>query len=390
MSKILELRQKRSDLWDQARNFLETHQDTNGGLSAEDVVAYDAMEAEVIKMGKNIERLEAANALTGEMKALQQMPLVSPLTPQKGRASDAYRAEFWNALRGKPVTDSLKESVDADGGYLVPDEFEHQLIEALESQNIMRRLATVIRTASGERTIPVVASKGDAAWVDEEALIPESGDTFDKVTLSAWKLATMIKVSQELMQDSAFSIEAYIAKEFARRIGAKEEEAFFGGDGTKKPTGLLSNAQVGKTVSSPTAITFDDLIDLYYALNEPYRGAAVFIANESSVKNIRKLKDANGQYIWQASVKEGEPDRILGRPIFTSRFMPTMAAGEKAVAFGDFSYYWIADRQNRTFQRLNELYATTGQVGFIATQRVDGKLILPEAVQVLAMAAASK
>jgi len=270
----------------------------------------------------------------------------------------------------------------------VPDEFHRKLVEALEEQNIFRRLASIIETSSGERQIPVMASKGTAAWVEEEALIPESDDSFGQMTLYAYKVATMIKISNELLNDSAFPMEAYIAREFARRIGVKEEEAFLVGDGNKKPTGLLAGtggAPVGVTAASPTSITLDNVLDLFYSLKSPYRAKASFITNDSTMKALRKLKDSSGQYLWQPSIREGTPDMIVGKPIHTSPYVPAIKAEAKALTFGDYSYYWIADRQSRTFQRLNELYAPTGQVGFIATQRVDGKLILSEAVQVLQM-----
>jgi len=387
MSTILALRQERAEKWEAAEKFLNAHEGPGKDMTPEQDAEYKQMEAEVINLGKKIERQERARDLQAEIAAPAGQQLLTGKSGD-GKASAAYRQAFWDSLRGLDVKNALSVGSDPDGGYLVPDEFERQLIEALEDENIMRRLGTVIQTGGGERIIPVVASKGTAEWVDEADLIPESSDTFAQVKLGAHKAATMIKVSMELLKDSAFSVEGYIAREFARRIGAIEEEAFFVGDGAKKPTGLLNTAEVGKTAASATTITIDDLIDLYYSLRTPYRGRAAFICNEDTVKLIRKLKDNNGQYLWQPSVQEGSPDRILGRPIYTSGFMPTMAAGAKAVAFGDFSYYWIADRQARTFQRLNEVYAINGQVGFIATQRVDGKLILPEAMQVLTMGAA--
>ena len=148
-------------------------------------------------------------------------------------------------------------------------------------------------------------------------------------------------------------------------------------------------AETGITAASATAVTADELIDLYYSLKSPYRRNAVWTLNDSTVKAIRKLKDGNGQYLWQPGITAGAPDMILGRPVRTSAYMPAIAAGAKTIAFGDFSYYWIADRQGRSFKRLNELFAATGQVGFLASQRVDGKLVLPEAVKVLAQKAAS-
>jgi HK97 family phage major capsid protein len=124
-------------------------------------------------------------------------------------------------------------------------------------------------------------------------------------------------------------------------------------------------------------------MDLFYALKSPYRKNASFIMNDATVKAIRKLKDGQGQYLWQPSVTAGTPDTILNCPVLTSTYVPIIEAAAKTIVFGDFGYYWIADRQGRSFKRLNELFAVTGQVGFVASQRVDGKLILPEAVKYL-------
>ena len=304
-----------------------------------------------------------------------------------------YTKNFWNVMRSKSVShevlNALQVGTDTEGGYLVPDEYERTLIEALEDQNIFRQLAHVIHTSSGERKIPVVASKGTASWIDEEAAYPESDDSFGQVSIGAYKLATMIKISEELLNDSVFDMPSYIAKEFARRIGAAEEEAFFTGNGTGRPLGILAatgGAGVGVTAAKTDAVTFDEVMDLFYSLRAPYRRNSVFIMNDSTVKALRKLKDGQGQYLWQPAVTAATPDTILNRPVYTSTFMPTLATGNKTILFGDLGYYWVADREGRSFKRLNELYAPTGQVGFLASQRVDGKLILPEAVKVLQQA----
>lgn len=393
MSKILELREKRKNTWEAAKAFLDSKRDSGGKVSEEDVAVYDKMEAEVFAIGKEIERLERQAEIDRQLSAPVNMPITNmPVSSEmkSGRASEDYKREFWNVMRGKvAITNALKIGTDTDGGYLVPDEFEKTLVEALEAQNIFRQISNVIQTGSGERKIPVVATKGTASWVDEEGTITESDDSFSQVSLSAYKLGTLMKVSDELMNDSVFNLESYISKEFARRIGAKEEEAFCVGNGTGKPTGVFTatgGGQVGVTAASATAITFDEIIDLYYSLKQPYRTRSVFVTNETTLKILRKLKDGNNQYIWQPSVREGMPDTIFGKAIYTSPYVPEVAANVLSVAFGDFSYYWIGDRQGRIFKRLNELYATTGQVGFIATQRVDGKLILPEAVKLLKQA----
>ncbi len=373
---------------------MDSRRGENGLVSAEDNSTYEKMETEVVNLGKEIDRLEKQAAIDLELSKATSAPLLEkPQADERsrktGRASNEYKNAFWQVMRNKAgleVKNALQIGSDAEGGYLTPDEFEHTLVEALEEEDIFRGLANTIQTSSGDRKIPVVATKGDASWVDEEGAIPESDDSFKQVTLSAYKLATMIKISEELLNDSAFDLESYVAKEFGRRIGTKEEEALFVGDGTGKPTGILDatgGGQLGKTTSGAAAISFDEIMDLFYSLKSPYRKNATFLMNDSTVKAIRKLKDGAGQYIWQPSMVAGTPDTILNRPVLTSAYMPEISAGNKTVAFGDFKYYWIADRQGRSFKRLNELFAVTGQIGFVATQRLDGKLILPEAVKYL-------
>ena len=165
-------------------------------------------------------------------------------------------------------------------------------------------------------------------------------------------------------------------------MGAAEELAFINGNGTGKPTGVLNTAEVGVTSAASNAITTDEIIDLYHSLRTPYRKNAIFMSSDSTIKAIRKLKDSNGQYLWQPGLQAGQPDTILNRPIHTSAYMPEIESGNKILLFGDLSYYWVADRQGRSFQRLNELFAKNGQVGFRVFQRLDGKLILPESVKI--------
>jgi HK97 family phage major capsid protein len=401
MSKVLELKEMRAKAWEAAKAFLDSKQGSNGLMSAEDAATYDKMEAEVVDLGKEIERLERQAVIDAELAKATSTPITNKPNTQPGgetntgRATDEYKRAFWNSMRNKnsyEIQNALSIGTDSEGGYLVPDEYEKKLVEALEDEVFFRSLATVIKTSSGDRKIPIVTSKGEAAWIDEGGQFPESDDSFGQTSIGAHKLATMIKVSDELLNDSVFNIEQYISKEFGRRIGTKEEEAFFIGDGTGKPIGIFNKtggADIGVTAAT-TSITFDDVMDLYYSLRAPYRNKATWLLNDSTVKAIRKLKDGNGNYIWQPSVREGEPDRILNRPYRTSIYVPELAAGNRVMAFGDYSYYWIADRQGRSFKRLNELFATTGQVGFLASERVDGKLILSEAVKTLDVKASAK
>ena len=237
-------------------------------------------------------------------------PATPTLTEKTGTASDSYKNAFWNSIRNRnwiDVNNDLHIGTDAEGGYLVPDEFERKLIEALEEESIFRQMATVIKTSNGDRKIPIVTSKGEAVWMDEEQQYTLSDDTFGQASLSAYKLGTAIKISEELLNDSVFDLPSYIAREFARRIGAKEEEAFFVGDGKGKPTGIFNatgGAEDGVTAAS-ASITFDDVMELFYSLRSPYRKKAVWVLNDSTVKALRKLKDNTGNYIWNPSVQAG-------------------------------------------------------------------------------------
>ncbi|MCD8108687.1 MAG: phage major capsid protein [Clostridiales bacterium] len=399
MSKILELRSKRAALWEQTKKFLEDHRGENGLVAGDAVEQYNKMAREVKALGDEISRLEEQELFEAQLKA----PTSSPVTgkPQaevkpvsnKPTGTQEYSEAFWNMIRLRgdygAIQNALSVGVDTEGGYTVPDEFEHQLIEALEENNIFRGMAHIIHTSSGTRKIPIAEETGEASWIDEGEEIPETTMTFGQTTLSAYKLGTMIKISNELLHDSAFDLAAYISRRFGVTMGNAEENAFINGDGIGKPLGILDDAgaQVGVTAASQTAVTFDEIYALYYALKSPYRKKATFLCNEALVLQMMTIKDKNDNYIWKPGLGIAEPDTLLNRPLKTSSYMPAVEAGNKTLLFGDMSYYWIADRVGRTFRRLNELYARTDQVGFLTTQRVDGKLILPEAVQVLQMAA---
>ena len=389
---IVEMRDKRAKLWATMEGFLDTHRSEKGVLSVDDDTTYNNMEKELNDLTNEIKRMERRDAIEAELKKPIGIPLTEkPMKPgvdeKQGRASNAYKEDFGLHLRGKKMLHNvLSEGVDANGGYLVPEEFERQIVEALKEENVMRKLCKVITTAN-ERKIPVAGTHSVAAWTAENAPYTESNPTFDQKTIDAYKLTDLIKISVELLDDSAFPLEPYIAKEFASAFGVAEETAFCVGTGSGQPTGLFTanGGAVGITAAGATAVTADEVISLIYALKAPYRKNAKFLMNDSTVAALRKLKDGNGQYLWQPSIMAGQPDKLLGYDIYTSPYVPVMAAGAYASAYGDFMNYWIADRTGRTVQRLNELYSTNGQVGFVATERVDGKIILPEGVQILKM-----
>lgn len=393
---MTEMRNKRAKLWNTMEGFLESHRNDMGVLSQEDDAAYEKMERDLDSLTNEIKRMERRDAIEAELNRPVNRPITetpekaASLKPDKvGRASDAYREDFDRHLRGRMLVHNvLSEGVDADGGYLVPMEFERDIVTALEEENVIRSLAKII-TTQHERKIPVATGHSTAQWTAENAAYTESNPTFGQKQMDAFKLTDLCRVSVELLQDSAFDIENYLMKEFARAFGIAEEEAFCVGNGTNQPTGIFTanGGAVGVTAAASNAVTADELISLVYALKSPFRRNAKFLMNDATISAIRKLKDSNGVYLWQPSLQAGQPDRLLGFELYTSPYVPVMAADALAVAFGDFKNYWIGDRAGRTVQRLNELYATNGQIGYVATERVDGKVILPDAIQLLKMKA---
>ena len=388
---INELREKRNTTWENAKDFLETHRMENGLISAADAKIYDKMVQDIQNYGEEIARLEQLQSMEDTLRRPTAAPLTARPGSTAGRASDEYKNALLTALRTnfKDVDNILRKGQDESGGYLVPDEYDRRLIEALEQENIFRKLATTINT-TGLHKINVAAVKPAAAWVEEGEALTFSDATFDQVILDAYKLHVAVKVSEELLYDNAFNLETYLLNSFAKALGNAEEEAFLTGDGKNKPTGIL-NATGGGEVGVTTAadsIKADEVIDLVYKLKRPYRKNAAFITSDSTLAQIRKLKDSNGNYLWQPALTAGEPDRILGYPVYTSAYMPKIAKGAAVMAFGDFSYYNIGDRGTRSVAELKELYAANGLVGFVSKERVDGKLILPEAVQIMKMKAA--
>ena len=386
---INELREARNKAWQGAKAFVESKRDKDGLLSAEDAAAYDEMEKKIKDYSAEIERMEQMEAIENELNKPVNTPIVAkPMSvggkEKTGRASDEYKAGMLMALRTnfKQISNVLQEGVDADGGYLVPEEYDSRLIQTLEEENIMRKLATRI-TTSGEHKINIAATKPAAAWIEEGAALTFGDATFSQILLDAHKLHVAIKVTEELLYDNAFGLENYIIDQFGKALANAEEDAFLNGTGVGQPLGLFAATGGGTVEKTVTSLTTDEVLGLVYALKRPYRKNASFILNDQLIAQVRTLKDNNGAYMWQPSLTAGEPDKLLGYDVYTSQYAPT-----DAIAFGDYKYYNIGDRGTRSFKQLNELFAGNGMIGYVAKERVDGKLILPEAVQILKINAA--
>lgn len=385
-----ELIEKRANLWDNATKFLDEHTDANGQISAEDIKTYEKMEADMDALDKQIERFKRRESMDAYLSAPASAPILNqPNTGggKVGRASDEYRKAALAAIRSKftKVSNALQTNPDLSGGYLIPDEWDARLVQSLEEENVMRNLGTSFPT-SGEHKINIAATKPAALWVAEGGTMTFGNGTFAQVSLDAHKVHVGILVTEELLNDNAFGLENYILEQFGKAVANAEEDAFINGDGNGKPTGFLTTLAADATTYITTAganIGADDIINLEYTLKRPYRRNAVWLINDATLAQIRKFKDSTQNYIWQPSYVAGEPDRLLGYPIYTTPYMPTAQSGEFAIAFGDFSYYNIADRGSRVFQRLDELYAANGMTGFLLKERVDGILIDTEAVRAL-------
>lgn len=381
---VTELMEKRRKVWETAKSFVDTHQNENGMLSAEDTETYGRMETEIQELTDAINRQSKMERLDKELskpvnEPIREQPGLGTVEKKTGRASAEYKDAMLTAFRTnfRQISNVLQEGIDSNGGYLVPDEYDSRLIDTLNEENIMRRLGTTIRT-SGEHKINIAGTKPAAAWIDEGEALTFSDATFSQLSLDAHKLHVAVKVTEELLYDSAFNLENYILTQFGRALANAEEDAFLNGDGTNKPLGLFAETGGGTVSKTVAAVGADDVIDLIYSLGRPYRKSASFIMNDKTIAGLRLLKDNNGQYLWQPSYQLGEPDRLLGYNIHTSAYAPT-----DKIAFGDYSYYNIGDRGTRSFAELRELFAGNGMVGFVAKERVDGKLLLPEAVQIL-------
>ena len=387
-----ELKQLRAKAINDMRSLLDVADAEGRALSSSEAEAYDKIEADVDGYSATIQRrekqltAEKMLAETGEARVASRA-----LTKTERLNSDEYRSAFdkyirfgANSLVGDEAR-ALQEGTDSEGGYLTETVLERKLVETLADVNIMRQLCTVIQTSS-DRNIPVESTVGTASWTGEENAYTESDSEFSQVSLSAYKIGTIMKISDELMQDSVFDMSSYIGRNFGRRIGEAEEASFVAGSGSGQPTGATSGASAGVTASATGAISADEVLDLTYSLKRQYRRNGSFLFHDSTIKAIRQLKDSNNQYLWQPALSAGDPDTIAGRPVYASYDMPEMATGVVAGLFGDFKMgYIIADRGATSFLRLNELYAANGQVAVRASRRVDGKVVLFEAIKKLTM-----
>ena len=303
-------------------------------------------------------------------------------TAEAKKKAEAYNTAFWETMHTGMPQNTLKEGSDGSGGYLVPDTYDDRLVQALKQKNVLRQIATVIPTTQ-KLTIPVSLGGENASWMPENEPYTFCEAEFGEIEIDAYKLGSSILVSDELLEDCGVDLKKYIEEAFAHRIGNAEESAFIRGDGNGKPLGIIHQASIGKVTDEKGKISADDLVDMEFSLAEPYRKNAVWVMSNDAYCRLGQLRHYRGNPIWSNGLEEEMPMKLFGYPVYICNHMDDVAPGSIPVMFGDFSYYWIGDRGKRVIKRLVERYADHGQVAFITTERVDAKLVLPEAIKML-------
>ena len=303
-------------------------------------------------------------------------------TAEAKKKAEVYNTAFWETMHTGIPQNTLKEGSDGSGGYLVPDTYDDRLMQALKQKNVLRQIATIVPITQ-KLTIPVSLGGENASWMPENEPYTFCEAEFGEIEIDAYKLGSSILVSDELLEDGGVDLEKYIEEAFTYRIGNAEESAFIRGDGNGKPIGLIHQASVGKVTDEIGKISADDLVDMEFSLAEPYRKNAVWVMSNDAYCRLGQLQHYRGNPIWSNGLEEKKPMKLFGYPVYICNHMDDVTPGSIPVMFGDFSYYWIGDRGKRVIKRLVERYADHGQVAFITTERVDAKLVLPEAIKML-------
>jgi HK97 family phage major capsid protein len=412
------LKEKRAGLFGQMRELTVTAESEERDLTPEEAQTFDRLEGEAEELGTRAARMEKMLGLEGEMPKRKVLQVENPDDPENPgevrefksytewrQAEEAvhrrqddheYRVALYRYMSGRSGQAEMNHVVEeralskasaAAGGNLVPTSFRNAVIEKVVEFGVMRELATIITTDSGEEIkVPTETTAGVATWTAENAAFGESDDAFGQTALNAYKATRLSKVSDELLLDAFYDLEAHLVKSFGRAFGILFNTGYVVGDGTGKATGITTQTTAGKvgTTGQTLTVTADDLMDLFHSVLSPYRRNGSWLLNDGSIKVVRKLKtgvSGDNTYLWQPGLAAGQPDTLLGRPVFGDPDVPVMAANAKSILFGDFSAYTIRDAAGLALQRLNELYSANGQVGFRGFLRTDGKLTDTSAVR---------
>ena len=402
MNKILELKQKRGALVKEARTLLDLAETEKRNLSAMEDEQYTKMMSEVDSMAGDISREERMAKAESEVDT-RSNPAKQGIEDAGNQDTEKRKASFAKYLRSgrSSLTEvemrALQAGTDADGGYLVaPEQFVAQLIKSIDNLVVIRSLSTVIPlTSAASLGIPTLdTDMSDADWTTELATgALDTAMKFGKRELKPNPVAKLVKVSAKLLRSGAIDVETLIRERLAYKFAVTQEKAFMTGTGVGQPLGVFTASDNGIATdrdivgsNTATAIKSDTLIDAKMSLKAGYAMNAKWIFHRDVIAAIRKLKDTNGQYLWQPSMSLALPDRILDVPYLMSEYAPkAMTTGAYVGIIGDFKNYWIADALDIQIQRLVELYAETNQIGYIGRVETDGAPVLGEAFSRIVM-----
>lgn len=380
MTKIEQLNQRKLSLIAQMRTMLDKE-----SLTAEENETYARFETECAEVEVSLKREIALADVETEMRKIDVAPTVS-VTKTEDKQEDKqarYSEAFSTMLRSHPTALTaetravLNTGTGSEGGFVVPEVFLTNVIDKLLDLSVIRQNSTVIRTIS-TTNIPLGVGRPTFSIISENGAYPSTDVAFDQVVLGAHKLGGIIKASDELIQDAFINISNYVADKSVEGIADQEEQFFTDGTGSGQAQGIITGSDLGKTTAAIAAVTADEVLEFIASVKAIYRKNGKLMMNSQTELAIRKLKDSQGQYLWQPSLQANVPNIFDGKPIIINEKMPDMATGVKFMGFGDMSYYNIADRGGMNIKVLPELFSVNGQVGYRVDKRFDAKLLLAE------------
>jgi len=392
MSKIVDgLFEERAKLWESMKELNDREIAEERSLDASEKEQWDKMNDRMSEIDARVQELasvEEANKKSEEARAIFEANATSPVI-EKEVEVETDASVLRKMATGEVRSHNFEKrdlTKSGDGG-LVPQGFYDQIIAKLDENAVVRQFATVVNTASGEDIkFPQITALSSASLVAEGGAIGESDPTSASVTLGAFKYAYLVQVSSELLADEGVDIEGFLANDIGRALGNGAGTDFATGNGSSKPNGVISASSTGVTCASATVITSDEVIDLYHSVTAPYRINGAWLMNDSTLKEVRQLKDSNNQYLWQPSLQQGNPDILLGSPVATDPNVDAIATAKKVMAFGDMSKYFIREVSGFQLDRSVDYAFANDLVTFRAIYRADGDLMDTNAVKLMVMA----
>ena len=388
MSELIKrLQERRNNVWEQAKALLDAAEERGGQLDGEEEQTYQRLNADLDAIDLRVKDMVDAEQRAKDAEAAFSGLLAKPETgPTGGDKKDSdlrrwARGEMRSIDIAVPTGASFRDLTKGTataGGNTVPTTFYGQLMAHLiEVSGVMMAGPTVLNTSSGETIeVPVTTAHSSAALTAEAAAITESDPAFAKRSLGAYKYGVLLQASSELLSDTGVDLEGYLAMQAGRALGNAFGVHAITGDGSSKPTGIVTSASTGVTGGTGVAgaFTADNLIDLYFSVIAPYRNSTScgWMMRDATLGAVRKLKDSQNQYLWQPSIQLGAPDTLLGKPVYTDPNVAAVATTAKSVIFGDFSAYFVRMAGGVRFERSDDYAFNSDLTTFRAIIRADG------------------